>query len=101
MDLSVVYAVTAICGMIAAVGGIIAIIFRFVRWIDRQKAQDLEMAAIKESHEKDLQTMREELTVICFGLLAALDGLKQLGANGNVTKAHDSLDKHLNQKAHK
>ena len=38
--------------------------------------------------------------MICYGLLATLDGLKQLGANGNVTDAHEKLEKHLNQTAH-
>ena len=33
-------------------------------------------------------------------LLATLDGLKQLGANGNVSDAYQRLEKHLNQSAH-
>ena len=33
-------------------------------------------------------------------MLASLDGLMQLHCNGNVTKAHDRLEKHLNQQAH-
>lgn len=75
---------------LGALGAIVALVRKFCHWLDRQKAQD-----------QELKEIREEMTVICFGLLAALDGLKQLGANGNVTKAHDKLDKHLNQKAHK
>lgn len=101
MNMSTVQTVTAVCGMIAAIGGILALVFKLVRWIDRQKAQDQEIQEIKVKHEQDTKIMGEELTVICFGLLAALDGLKQLGANGNVSKAHDALDKHLNKKAHK
>lgn len=88
--MAIIETILAICGIPAAIGGVLALILKFIHWVDRQKAQDLE-----------LKEIREEMTVICFGLLAALDGLKQLGANGNVTKAHDKLDKHLNQKAHK
>ena len=101
MGLTTVQTVTAVCAMIAAVGGIIALIFKFVRWVDRQKEQDAELQALKVTHEADIAAQQEELTVICYALLACLDGLKQLGANGNVTQAHDALDKHLNRKAHK
>ena len=75
---------------VTACGGLIAIVFKFVRWVDRQKKQDREIGALKEEQQ-----------VICYGMLACLDGLKQLGANGNVTKAHEKLEKHLNDKAHK
>lgn len=101
MDLSIVKTVTTICGMIAAVGGVAALIYKLVRWIAHQGEQDAEIKALREMHIADMDALREELTVICYASLACLDGLKQLGANGNVTKAHDKLDKHLNQKAHK
>ena len=43
---------------------------------------------------------KTENGVICYGLLACLDGLKQLGANGNVTDAYNKLEKHINNQAH-
>lgn len=76
--------------LLGACGAIAAIVIKLVHWLDRQKQQDAELAAIKD-----------EQCVIVYGLLACLDGLKQLGANGNVTKAHDALDKHINKAAHK
>lgn len=75
--------------VISALGGLLAILLRVSRWVDRQQVQDAEINNIKAEQQ-----------VICYALLACLDGLKQLGANGNVTKAHDALDKHLNQNAH-
>lgn len=83
-------AIIKAAAFLTACGGIIAIVFKFVRWMDRQAKQDKEITALKEEQQ-----------VICFAMLACLDGLKQLGANGNVTKAHDRLEKHLNDKAHK
>lgn len=76
--------------LITALGGIITIIFKFSKWLERQKEQD-----------KELQEIRKEQCVICYGLLACLDGLKQLGANGNVTKSHEKLDKYINEAAHR
>lgn len=76
--------------VLTACGGIITVVFKFVRWMDRQAKQD-----------KEINALKEEQQVICYAMLACLDGLKQLGANGNVTKAHDRLEKHLNDKAHK
>jgi hypothetical protein len=43
---------------------------------------------------------QKERSVICFALIACLDGLIQNGANGQVTKAKEMLEKHLNKKAH-
>lgn len=101
MNMTTVQTITAICAMIAAVGGIVALVFKFVRWVDRQKAQDQEIKDVKATHEADIKALQEELTAVCYALLACLDGLKQLGANGNVTEAHKTLNKHLNKKAHK
>ena len=77
---------SSIVGALAVLAGVL---FKFVRWVTEQKEQS---AKLKE--------VQEEQTVICYVLLAALDGLKQLGANGEVTKAHDYLSKHINKKAH-
>lgn len=57
-------------------------------WLD-QKAQDREIRQVKT-----------EMGIICYGVLACLDGLKQMGCDGNVTKAKNDLEKHLNQSAH-
>ena len=65
-------------------------IFAVHKWILKQNAQDVE---IKE--------LKEEQTVICYGVLAALKGLKEQGCNGPVTQAINEMEKHLNKKAHK
>lgn len=101
MGLSTVQAAAAVCALCTSIAGVVALIFKIVRWVDRQKQQDAELQTLKITHDTDMGALQEELTIICYALLAALDGLKQLGANGNVTHAHELLDKHLNQKAHK
>jgi len=60
-----------------------------VKFVDRQKKQDQELAAI-----------RKEQTLICYGVMACLRGLKEQGCDGPVTAALDKLEKHLNQAAH-
>lgn len=76
--------------ILTAVGVLLGFLFKWYRWYDKQNKQDDEIAQIKE-----------EQCLICYGLLSCLDGLKQLGANGNVTTAHEKLEKHINQSAHK
>jgi hypothetical protein len=44
--------------------------------------------------------VQEELCVVNYAVLAALDALKQQGYNGRVTEASDKLEKHINRKAH-
>lgn len=104
--------IIAMGALLGACGAIITAVFKLVRWFDRQRTQDadikaqgVEIQALREALEHrakddELQAVKDELQVLCFSMLACLDGLKQLGANGNVTKAHDKLDKHLNKKAH-
>lgn len=72
-------AVTIICG----------VIYTVIVWIQKQNKQNVEIDAIKD-----------ELCVLSYSMLAALDGLMQQGCNGNVSKAHEALEKHLNKAAH-
>ena len=60
-----------------------------VKFVDRQKKQDQELTAI-----------RKEQTLLCYGVMACLRGLKEQGCDGPVTAALDKLEKHLNQAAH-
>ncbi len=75
--------------VMTGVGSLWAMIYKLVQWLERQKEQD-----------KEIQNIKKEQCVMCYGLLATLDGLKQLGANGNVTDAYNKLEKHINQSAH-
>jgi hypothetical protein len=87
----------------AALGALTAFIALFVkafRWVDRQKKQDQELEALRNRHETDNGAIQEELTLLNYGVLACLKGLKEQGCNGPVTKAIDKIEKHLNQKAH-
>ena len=75
--------------VITAITTIIVTLSKIVRWVDKQKKQDEEITLLKKEQQ-----------VLCYGMLAALDGLKQLGANGNVTEAYNKLEKHLNERSH-
>lgn len=55
---------------------------------------------IRAKHEEDAEATNSELYELTLGVQAALDGLMQLGCNGNVTKAHARLQKHITKKAH-
>lgn len=81
--------IIAIGAVISAVILICGSILRIVKWFERQRRQD-----------QDIKDIKEEDAMLCYCLFAVLDGLKQLGANGNVTKAKNDLQKYLNQKSH-
>ena len=100
-----------IAALIAAIGGIIGGIYAVFKWFQKQEKQTTDIAELKELHKKDcdelrkkesedLKAVKDELCVLSYGMLAALDGLQQLHCNGNVSKAHERLEKHLNQRAH-
>lgn len=90
MEVTVTWqSIVTVAAVIGAIVAIVAYFAKAVRWVDRQKKQDKELAAIKE-----------EQTILTYGVLACLKGLKEQGCNGPVTDAIDRIEKHLNKKAH-
>lgn len=81
--------VITVAAVLAAASGIGAAVARVVRWLDRQKAQDA-----------DLDAIREEQTLLTYGVLACLKGLQEQGCNGPVSEAIDKIEKHINKAAH-
>lgn len=81
--------VITVAAALAAAGGIGTAVARVVRWLDRQKEQD-----------RDLDAIREEQTLLTYGVLACLKGLQEQGCNGPVTEAIDKIEKHINKAAH-
>ena len=87
----------------AVMGAVIAIIVNFakiVRWVDKQKQQTYDIDALRATHNHDMDAMKQEQTLLVYGILACLKGLKEQGCNGPVTEAINKIEKHLNQKAH-
>ena len=88
----------------AFVGAVIALVTYFsklVRWVDKQNEQDTEIKKLKQHHEDDIASIKEEQTLLVYGILACLKGLSEQGCNGPVTEAIGKYEKYLNQKAHK
>ena len=87
----------------AVVSAIIALVTYFskvVRWVDKQGKQDKDIQEIRQHHEEDMASIKEEQTLIVYGVLACLKGLSEQGCNGPVTEAIRKFEKHLNKKAH-
>ena len=86
--------------VISAIVGLVAFFAKGVRWVDRQKQQGCDIEDLRATHNSDMCSMKQEQTLIVYGLLACLKGLKEQGCNGPVTEAISKIEKHLNQKAH-
>ena len=86
IDADVIIRLSAVLGAFGAMG---TMLYKSFRWMEQQKLQ-----------EEEIENIKKEQCIICYGLLATLDGLKQLGANGNVSDAYQKLEKHLNKTAH-
>lgn len=78
-----------IAAIVAAIGVIIGVFVAIYQFIERDKKQSVKIKAIQT-----------EQTLICYGVLACLKGLKEQGCNGPVTEALNKMEKHLNQAAH-
>lgn len=83
---------TTIVAAAAAVGAVAALLGYYNKvygWYKRQQAQD-----------KDISAIKAEQTLLTYGVLACLKGLKEQGCNGPVTEAISKIEKHINQMAH-
>ena len=89
-----------IAQILGAAGVLLGAIWALFRFLERQKNQDMDIIDLHNKHNNDIKDIKDELQVLCYGVLSCLDGLKQQGCNGNVTKAHTTLEKHLNKAAH-
>ena len=88
----------------AIVGAVVALVSYFsklVRWVDKQSQQDNEIKEIRQHHEDDVASIKQEQTLLVYGILACLKGLSEQGCHGPVTEALSKYEKYLNEKAHK
>lgn len=76
--------------VLAALGALFAFYNKGYDFVQRQKKQDADLAAI-----------RAEQKVLTLGVLACLKGLKEQGCNGPVTEAIKELETFMNEEAHK
>ena len=58
------------------------------------------MKAMKQILAEDMHGINEEQTLLTYGVLACLKGLKEQGCNGPVSEAINKIEKYLNKKAH-
>jgi len=87
IDANTIITVASLIGALSAIVGLIVAVYR---WYLRQNKQD-----------EDIKALKDEQTLICYGVLASLKGLKEQGCNGPVTEAINKMEKHLNIEAHK
>ena len=82
-------AIVRLSAILSALGAIIGLLFCCFQFVVQQQKQDKEIAVI-----------RKEQTLVCYGVMACLKGLKEQGCDGPVTEALQKMEKHLNQAAH-
>ena len=92
--------IVEIAKILGASGTILGVLIAFIKWLQKQEKQSVDIESLHNLHSTDIEKVQEELCVVDYAILAALDALKQQGYNGKVTEAHDKIDKYLNQKAH-
>ncbi len=81
--------IITVAAVLAAVFAIVGYYNKAYKWVHHQQAQD-----------KAISELKDEQTLIVYGVLASLKGLKEQGCNGPVSEAINKIEKHLNQKAH-
>ena len=93
--------IITVAAVLSALTAIITLFIKVIRFIDRQKKQDDELKEVRNMHNADINAMKKEQTLLVYGILACLKGLKEQGCNGPVTEAINKIEKHLNENAHK
>ena len=87
--------------IISLITALVTVSWKLFKWINHQKEQDEKIKQLEERHKTDQSGMQEEQTLIIYGLLACLKGLKEQGCNGPVSEAVEKIEKHLNKQAHR
>lgn len=81
--------IVGLAGGIAALIALLGYLFKGYDFVQRQKKQDELIKAILD-----------EQKLLTEGVLACLQGLKEQGCDGPVTKAIDKINAHINSQAH-
>ena len=92
--------ILTISSLLTAAAVIVAAVFKLVDWLRKPGKQDEAIKQLHDKHDADMRAVQTELTVICYGLRGALQGLIESGCNGPCKDALNMLDKHLNKSAH-
>lgn len=99
-----VYSIITAGSLVTAVLAICGFIWIIQKWFLKQsrstKDNHQEIEDLHRLHISDTQAIQKELCILSQAMLATLDGLKQLHCNGNVTKAYEKLETHINNQAH-
>lgn len=82
--------IITVAAIITALGVIFGVVFAVYKWFIKQEKQD-----------KDIKEIKDEQTLLTYGVLACLKGLKEQGCDGPVTAAINTIEKHINKQAHK
>ena len=97
--------------LLGAGAAIFAAVCKLIDWLRKPGQQDRAIKELHDKHDADMKALREEdaerhaetqaeLTILCYGLRGALQGLIEKGCNGPCKEALKMLDKHLNKSAH-
>ena len=92
--------VATICGVITGIAAVVGLGWKLFVWVNHQKEQDQAIEELKNETDARQHACAKEQTLIVYGLLACLKGLREQGCNGPVTDAIGRLEKHINQRAH-
>lgn len=93
-----------VASILGALSVILGMIIGGYKYIDGQRRANEQNAAelqrFKEQQAAENKRYKKELTLLCEGVSACLDGIEQLGANHTVPKAKEKLNDYLNEAAH-
>ena len=89
--------IIGIAGLISAIGVLLGLIRNYFKQVDKWNGYDKKFDIVFN----EIQTLRDEQYMQTRVLMATLDGLHQLGCNGEVTIASNELNDYLNRMSHK
>lgn len=92
--------IITLAAFLAAIVAIFKYYNKSYDFVKHQQEQDKEISEIKKTMKEDMDSIKNEQSLMTYGVLACLKGLKEQGCDGPVTEAIDKIDKYLNQAAH-
>ena len=100
--------ITTSAAVVTSLSILVGLIISVYKFCLKQEKQDEEIKGLQEmiaDNKRDqhniIVDIKQEQTLLCYGIMACLDGLEQMGCNHTVPETRNKFTKYLNQQAHK
>ena len=93
--------IIALAALFAAIFALVKYFKKGVNWVDDMNDLNNKISKLEKKHDTDIKGIRDEQTLLVYGVLQCLKCFNEQGNYPNVREAIDKIEKHINSEAHR